>query len=142
MTSYPQDKWDFYLKHFHFVAEQRLKILGFYFIASIAIITTTTDLYFETENQDLKRAIGGLHILLAIAFYFLDKRSLKLLETAKRTLIYLESTLDADLLKMFTPDRDEHSWPHTLNMLITVRAVVALIYFGQMIAGAVLIYGA
>ncbi len=104
----------YFLTQFHFVADQRLKTFGFYFVITAATLGWTVNTFISAESPMPERtrfilAIAGLfHAIIGTAFYLLDRRSLTILSNIEESMLELEVN-EADTLQTFTKDLEFRS---------------------------------
>lgn len=87
-----QAQMDYSMKHFLFIADQRIKTFNFYVILLAASAGATLQL----TTAYSPRAFVGLslfHLLIAVVFFFIERRNLRLLEICQRALMRLEAKL-------------------------------------------------
>lgn len=100
---------DFFLRHFHYVADQRLKVMGFYFTVAAASLILTANFMTTVESPTqvlILRIIGGFHVFLALVFRLLDIRCQRLVEVAIYPLVELEKQTPRKVERVFINDFD------------------------------------
>jgi hypothetical protein len=87
-----KDQMDYAMKHFNFIAEQRLKTFHFYAILLAGSIAGTLSGIKESVNVPLFLICGVLHFLLALVFYIIERRNLHLLGIARGGVAFVEQS--------------------------------------------------
>jgi hypothetical protein len=87
-----KDQMDYAMKHFNFIAEQRLKTFHFYAILLAGSIAGTLSGIKESVNVPLFLICGVLHFLLALVFSIIERRNLHLLGIARGGVAFVEQS--------------------------------------------------
>lgn len=75
---------DHYLKQFHFVADQRLKMFNIFFVVSVAALgySLSTVLAGDQAHWEVAWIAGFGHALIGVVFFLLDRRNTEILKFA------------------------------------------------------------
>ena len=82
---------DYAMKHFVFIADQRIKTFNYYAILLAASGGATITVVEKITSIGLI-ICGALHLLIALMFFMIDKRNMRLLKIAKDGLVFVESS--------------------------------------------------
>ncbi len=103
----PKDKFDYTMKHFTMVADQRVKTFHFYVIVSAAAATVSLTVAWR---EDISRValclIGTAHVIIALVFWLIDVHGYRILGICAEALADLErSYIDGISERLVTEDR-------------------------------------
>lgn len=86
-----KDKFDYVMKHFALISDQRVKTFNFYVIASAAAVSASVAVAARADiTQNAIRIIGGAHVFIAIVFWLIDVRGCRILAISAEALAALE----------------------------------------------------
>lgn len=87
-----KDRFDYAMKHFTMVADQRMKTFHFYLISCAAAVTASFALAGKPNlPQSAFCIIGTAHLVIAIVFMIVDFRGCRMLRIASDSLQSLEN---------------------------------------------------
>lgn len=135
-----KDQFDFALKHFLFVADQRLKTFNFYAVFLVASVgATITTSSGEKISARTFTILGLFHILIAIVFFIIERRNTALIKISTTTLIALESQSGfPGQARIFSrDDADLKTW---WQKLMSYRSAFYLAYIAQFSLGLGVLY--
>lgn len=134
-----KDKMDYAMKHFSFIADQRVKTFNFYIII-LAASTGATITASQRINQPAAFvATGVFHVFFAFIFWMIDKRSRRLLLIAKdglRTIEESESWPSDCRLAV----RDHQELAGFKNWFFSFTMAFRITFLGQFLFGLLVIY--
>ena len=145
----PKDQMDYAMKHFVFIAEQRLKIFNFYVIVFGAFVAalvafTTRDVpigYSAIRWYAASTAIwGAMNLCTAVVFFIIEMRNLMLLDIARTGLQNIEAhSCWPDYLRLSTLDSQLHK--KGLYSWFSYQIAFRLVYGGQFFLGVFITIG-
>ena len=98
----------YYLSQFHQIADQRLKVFGFYFLITAASAGWMVSLVGKEDFLAIILYVFAAgQMLIGVFFYLLDKRNQEIMGRIRIALINLEQSLPPPL-QTFTADKREH----------------------------------
>lgn len=132
----PKDRFDYAMKHFCMVADQRVKTFNFYVIASAAAATASVAV---ATRPDIPRVtfcvIGTAHIFIAFVFWLIDFRGCSILSISSDALADLEKTyIDGISERQINEDRRQNK--QGFRKLISYRTCFFLIFLVHALFGA------
>ncbi|QIF00079.1 hypothetical protein [Roseimicrobium sp. ORNL1] len=86
-----KDQMDYAMKHFSFLADQRLRIFQFYAILLAASVAATLALVDKPFNLISYLICGAYHVLVSLLFLAVERRNIHLLGVARAGVHYVES---------------------------------------------------
>jgi len=125
---------NYYLAQFHQVADQRLKVFGFYVLLTVASLGWLASVMGQASHEPtLIITFAAGQVYLALFFHLLDRRNQQILRRAREALVFLEGSLPEPVLRTFSFKADKRSLVRFSNLF---RATFIL----QILLAATLIY--
>ena len=86
-----KDKFDYVMKHFTLIADQRVKTFNFYVVASAAAVSASAAIASRAEIPRITLCIvGTAHVFIALVFWLIDLRGCRILRISSDALAELE----------------------------------------------------
>ena len=89
-----KDQLDYAMKHFSFIADQRMKAFNFYIILFAASIAATMSAMDRLPKKTGFVTCGIIHILVAGVFFIMDQRSRRLVKLSLKAVRRIEAAND------------------------------------------------
>lgn len=134
-----KERLDYAMKHFTFIADQRIKTFNFYVILLAASTGATLTAAQKVTSTAVFVTTGLLHISFAAIFFVIDQRSRRLLAVSKVSLLALESSdgwpEDSRLVV-----RDSEEMKNFWNRVFSYTSAFRVTFILQLILGLAVIY--
>ena len=94
---------DYYLSRYHYVADQRTKTMGFYFLAAVATLSATAKHFSDHPPMGIfpiSFFVGVIHIVIPYWFMALDARNQMILKVIREKLIAAEKDCGTELFEL------------------------------------------
>lgn len=134
-------KNEYLLDHFQFLADQRMKIFGFYFEANAFVAGIAFDSVVLNGTEEIQIIYAMGNGLVGALFWFLDLRSLRLLGVVKHAIILDEKeNVSNPEMRIFDRDLGQQRSLWQLNRIISLRFGFWMVFLAQMLFGAFIIW--
>lgn len=125
---------EYAMKHFSFVAEQRMKSFNFYAILFAAAIAATIGTMDKLPKVGGFISCGAVHLLIAAVFFMMDQRSRRLVRLSLHAVRLIEASDDwPDAARLAHRDADEMT--HWKNRLISFTGAFNIVFLTQALVG-------
>lgn len=134
-----KDQMDYAMKHFMFIADQRLRFFQFYAILLAASVGATLTLVEKDYSQISYLITGAYHVLVSLLFTAIEARNLHLLGVARHGLQAIEANPQWPIaLRLSTID--SMVTRVGLRGLGSFRVAFRFTYLAQLVFGCSLLY--
>ncbi|WP_050025224.1 hypothetical protein [Verrucomicrobium sp. BvORR034] len=134
-----KDQMDYAMKHFTFIADQRLKTFNFYAILLAASVAATMAMIDRAFQMQAYMICGGFHILVPVLFLIIERRNLQLLSVAREGLQAIEVNAGWPVAARLSR-RDSENTKGWRSKLLSYRVAFVLTYSCQFLFGALILY--
>ncbi|MDZ4289149.1 MAG: hypothetical protein U0984_14380, partial [Prosthecobacter sp.] len=132
--------YDFALRHFLFVGEQRLKVFNFYIIILAASVAAGITAFNSEKTSTLASlAIGVFYMLTAVVFAIIEHRNISFLDIGSSTLRRLEAMPNFPKEgRIFS--RSAHGRSQSWRRFFTFRWAFKMTYTAHFLVGVLIVY--
>lgn len=131
----PKDRFDYAMRHFAMVADQRLKTFNFYLIACAAAVSASLALGSKTGVPRVTYCvIGSAHVAIAVVFFLIDWRGCRILRIATDSLRSLEREFLAGINEQQICE-DQRRNKSNLWHIVSYRSAFRIVFAAQAVFG-------